>query len=259
MRSFATILALFGIAVVLTLGLLAFVNSFSRNQLDKRSAKILAGIIFVLSLLGAFAFLGWAGAGRIDAGIFQVIGWISIVVTLVLLWTAFRGDVLPQVAFIGGTSLLIGLLILAYSHHDLPYDIHQSGWIALTIGVVVASGFLYLSAWRLRSREIAVAPMPERADLQIEKRILLKAIKEVEFDRALGKLSDEEAEKMTSDYKSRAVLVLKALDHQNDGEKRNEDWVDSMIDKELKARMAIAGLVSGAVRKAKKQKEAQSS
>jgi hypothetical protein len=52
----------------------------------------------------------------------------------------------------------------------------------------------------------------QREELEREKRSLLKAIKEIEFDRETGKLSAEDAASLTAVYRARAIEVIKAIE-----------------------------------------------
>ena len=51
-----------------------------------------------------------------------------------------------------------------------------------------------------------------RRELARDKRLLLKAIKELEFDHAMGKLSDADFHDLVTRYRARAVAVLRRLD-----------------------------------------------
>lgn len=50
------------------------------------------------------------------------------------------------------------------------------------------------------------------AELREEKRRVLRAIKELEFDHDMGKLSDEDFEEISARYKLRAIEVMRRLD-----------------------------------------------
>jgi hypothetical protein len=71
-----------------------------------------------------------------------------------------------------------------------------------------------------------------RADLDRERKALLKAIKEVEFDRDMGKLDDADAEVVISRYRARAREVIKLLD--------GDTAYETQVEKELARRMADA-------------------
>jgi len=75
-----------------------------------------------------------------------------------------------------------------------------------------------------------------RGELEREKRTLLKAIKEAEFDREMGKLSKADAEEMIGIYRARAIEVIKELDHLESG---SAGTVREQIEREVKARLEI--------------------
>jgi len=54
--------------------------------------------------------------------------------------------------------------------------------------------------------------LPERAALHAEKRTLLRAIKDIQFEREMGKLSDEDFVRLDRAYRTRAKRVLALLD-----------------------------------------------
>ncbi|MBX3270816.1 MAG: zinc ribbon domain-containing protein [Sandaracinaceae bacterium] len=54
--------------------------------------------------------------------------------------------------------------------------------------------------------------LPERTALEAEKHTLLRAIKDIAFERELGKLSDEDFERLDRAYRARAKRVLALLD-----------------------------------------------
>ncbi|MSP17456.1 MAG: hypothetical protein EXR73_12765 [Myxococcales bacterium] len=56
------------------------------------------------------------------------------------------------------------------------------------------------------------ATAARRLELELEKRHILKAIKEVEFDQAMGKLDDTDAAAIIGRYRARGREVLRALD-----------------------------------------------
>jgi hypothetical protein len=51
-----------------------------------------------------------------------------------------------------------------------------------------------------------------------EKESLYAAIKELDFDHEMGKLSDEDYKQLKNEYTEKAVTVLKALDHKESGQ-----------------------------------------
>lgn len=79
-------------------------------------------------------------------------------------------------------------------------------------------------------------PLGARGELEREKKALLKAIKEAEFDREMGKLSKADAEEMIQIYRVRAIEVIKELDQLDAGA---AGTVREQIEREVKARLEI--------------------
>lgn len=80
-----------------------------------------------------------------------------------------------------------------------------------------------------------------RAALEREKTLVLRAIKELEFDRAMGKVSEADWQEMTGRLRARAVRLIRQLDS---GSAVYRD----LIEKELAAREASAGARAAASR-----------
>jgi hypothetical protein len=57
-----------------------------------------------------------------------------------------------------------------------------------------------------------------KAELREEKQRVLRAIKELEFDHAMGKLSDQDFKQVGDGYRLRAIEVMRALDEDLGGE-----------------------------------------
>ena len=74
-----------------------------------------------------------------------------------------------------------------------------------------------------------------RAALEREKTLVLRAIKELEFDRAMGKVSDADFDEMAGRLRARARMLLKQLDI--DGTAYRD-----LIERELAARLGSAGV-----------------
>ena len=107
--------------------------------------------------------------------------------------------------------------------------------ISLTIGAAGAAGFaLYrmLAPFATAEAEPLGQPLSERlrADLEREKMLALRAIKELEFDRAMGKVSTQDFEEMASRLRARALGFIQQLD---DGRTSYR----AVIERELQARL----------------------
>jgi len=106
------------------------------------------------------------------------------------------------------------------------------GWLS-----ILATGYLLVrtvQAFDLRVGGVAGGELSHgrRAELEREKKLLVKAIKEVEFDRESGKLDRGEAADAIGRYRARAVEILRLLDEGHDRE------VEAAIEKELAQRLA---------------------
>jgi hypothetical protein len=109
--------------------------------------------------------------------------------------------------------------------------------LSLTIG---AAGFAGAALFRtlapLVSRDFSPTdgPLSEsmRAVLEREKRLVLRSIKDLEFDKAMGKVSATDFEEMATRLRARAVTLMRQLD---EGGGYNE-----LIERELAARMQKA-------------------
>jgi hypothetical protein len=76
-----------------------------------------------------------------------------------------------------------------------------------------------------------------RAALEREKLLALRSIKELEFDRAMGKVSEEDFREMSGRLRARAARLIKALDAEGSG-------YQALIERELSARLAQSGVAS---------------
>lgn len=158
-------------------------------------------------------------------------------------WAGTRSEALAA-----GTLVVAGwILILAINrwHLGAPQVFLCLGWLS----IVAAGRLLWMSAMRagneLEGLPEELEPMDGMGagDLEREKRALLKAIKEVEFDRELGKMSDEDADEIVRVYRARAIEILKLLD--GGAAERPLDTsepIDQVIEREVRARLALAGV-----------------
>jgi hypothetical protein len=111
--------------------------------------------------------------------------------------------------------------------------------ISLTIG---AAGVAALCFYRMLAPLIAPyadidrQPLSERArlDLEREKALTLRSIKELEFDRAMGKVSTQDFDEMAGRLRARALGIMKQLD-------AGSSAYRALIEKELAARMGSKG------------------
>lgn len=135
-------------------------------------------------------------------------------------------------------SLMLATVAVIVSRESTPEHLIL---ISFTIGAAgaAAAGFYRMLAPLAAddAAELFREPLTERsrATLEREKALVLRSIKELEFDRAMGKLSDKDFEEMGARLRARAISIIKQLDDENAGYRE-------IIERELKARVAAAPL-----------------
>lgn len=171
----------------------------------------------------------------------------------------------PGVPVLAGLALA-GLVLILYVHHwsvtasmvFLTFawlGILGSGYYLWTAGLILAADEGESEGFH-HSRSRA-------EDLLLEKQSLLKAIKEVEFDHMMGKMSDQDASELSQAYRRRAVEILKALDSDSSGDDETLSIADK-IERDIRARAKVGSVAAKARKRAqsaaakKKQKAAAS-
>jgi hypothetical protein len=118
----------------------------------------------------------------------------------------------------------------------------SAGNVSLLIGAG-AFGVVALQVWKAiraaatKGEEPEAAPVAmgrRRRELEREKAVIYKAIKELEFDREMGKISETDYQEAHSNYRTRALRVLRQLD-------AGAASYREIIEKELAERLAQAG------------------
>ena len=89
--------------------------------------------------------------------------------------------------------------------------------ISLTIGAAgAAAAAVYRTIVPLTVRDVSrLGERPSeraRAALEREKTLVLRSIKELEFDRAMGKVSAKDFDEMSGRLRARAMMLMKQLD-----------------------------------------------
>jgi len=128
-------------------------------------------------------------------------------------------------------SLLAATVAVLMTRRNTPENLIL---ISLTIGAAgAAAAALYRTLAPLASaeHEVTAQPLSEtlRADLEREKALVLRSIKELEFDRAMGKVSAQDFDEMAGRLRARALGLMTQLD-QGTGYR-------SLIERELRERV----------------------
>jgi hypothetical protein len=155
----------------------------------------------------------------------------------------------------GHAGLVSGALLLAAGWGVI---LHLHRWYFTPAVVMLAIGWLGLvlgAAYLWRAGMAASDPGDDeddgfwqpggrRDELEREKRALLKAIKEIEFDHGLGKMSDADADELARFYRRRAIAVIKAIEAEGGaadpagGEEGGVSFAEQ-IEREVKARLSV--------------------
>lgn len=139
--------------------------------------------------------------------------------------------------------LFVGWVFIAWQNH-----FHITApvvFVCLAFLAVVATVY---NLWRTGAAAVSTGddegdstwakPAGRLGELEREKRTLLKAIKEAEFDRDMGKLSQRDADDMIRGYRARAIEVIKEIDlHERGG----VGTVREQILREIRARVELEG------------------
>jgi hypothetical protein len=114
--------------------------------------------------------------------------------------------------------LFVGWVFIAWQNHFHITAPVVFVWLAFL--AVVATVY---NLWRTGAAAVSTGdddgdstwakPAGRLGELEREKRTLLKAIKEAEFDHQMGKLSKHDADEMIRVYRGRAIEVIKDIDH----------------------------------------------
>ncbi|MEO5742440.1 MAG: hypothetical protein ABIS29_17780 [Vicinamibacterales bacterium] len=111
-------------------------------------------------------------------------------------------------------------------------------FVCLAIFAAALVGLAALQALRPlatgETREPEMVGGHTRAAIEREKNMVLRSIKELEFDRAMGKLDERDYEDMSARLRSRAVRLLEQLDNTSSGYRE-------LIERELASRLVKAG------------------
>ena len=145
-----------------------------------------------------------------------------------------RTAALPGAAI---AALLGALAIFAQNRWevDSPTVFLTIGWF----GIVGFGVFLLVAGLSVVSEsasDVGFALPSRTAELVSEKKALLKALKEIEFDRQLGKMSDADAKSISSMYRHQAIEIIKELDRREAG---GELEPAELVERELRARLEV--------------------
>ncbi len=108
--------------------------------------------------------------------------------------------------------------------------------LGLGAGAAATAGLaLYRTLWPLVANDFtetfSIVGRRTRAALEREKSLVLRSIKELEFDHAMGKISERDFQEMSGRLRSRALSLIQQLDVDAGG-------YAELIEQEVRARLA---------------------
>jgi len=119
-------------------------------------------------------------------------------------------------------ALVVGWLFIAWQNHfhiSAPLVVVCLGYLAVvaTVSNLWRTGASAVSGDDQDNDSTWAKPAGALGELEREKRTLLKAIKEAEFDHQMGKLSQHDVDDMIRTYRARAIEVIKEIDRLETG------------------------------------------
>ena len=108
-------------------------------------------------------------------------------------------------------------------------------WFACAALVMVAGCYVLIPLFREPKGESG-ADLPDETELDRlldRKALIYRSIRDLDFEHAMGRLSDADYQRLQADYKNDAALILQKLDQLG----ASED-LDKAIEKEIAARRA---------------------
>jgi len=129
-------------------------------------------------------------------------------------------------------SLAASTAAVVLSRQSAPEHLILISLTILAAGAAAAAVYRTIVPFTVRDvSRLAERPSDRaRAALEREKTLVLRSIKELEFDRAMGKVSDKDFEEMAGRLRTRAMTLMKQLDSGSSG-------YQDVIERELNARL----------------------
>ena len=138
-------------------------------------------------------------------------------------------------------SILLATAAVFLTRRSTPENLILLSFTMAAAGVTAAA--LYRMLLPLTTPEAAIVDQPlterHRATLERDKALTLRTIKELEFDRAMGKLSQKDFDEMAGRLRQRAMSLMKQLDEGAS--------YSTVIEQELQSRLAALGSSPAAV------------
>ena len=133
-------------------------------------------------------------------------------------------------------SLISATAAVMMSRRSTPEHLVLISLTIIAAGLAAAAFYRTLAPLAAPDMTMFSEALSERARYAVEreKMLVLRSIKELEFDRAMGKVSPKDFDDMSLRLRTRALTLMKQLDEGDAGYR-------VVIERELRARMAAAG------------------
>jgi hypothetical protein len=144
-----------------------------------------------------------------------------------------RDTTFKAVHFFVLASLMAATGAVIMSRQSTPEHLLLISVTIATAGLAAAGFYRMLSPLVSDAPPSAAEPLSERARavLERDKALALRALKDLEFDRSMGRMSQADFDEMSARLRGRALSLMKQLDEEGTGYR-------SIIERELNARLA---------------------
>jgi hypothetical protein len=111
-------------------------------------------------------------------------------------------------------SILLATVAVVLTRRSSPEHLILLSFTIASAGAVAAALYRTVLPLMFRNPTIDDGPLTDRrrAALERDKMLTLRAIKDLEFDRAMGKLSQKDFDEMSARLRQRALALMKQLD-----------------------------------------------
>jgi hypothetical protein len=129
-------------------------------------------------------------------------------------------------------SLMAATVAVVMAKQATPEHLILLSFTIAAAGLAAAAFYRTIAPLATDDVSLYTEPMTDRTrtTLEREKALTLRAIKELEFDRAMGKVSENDFEEMVGRLRARAISIMKQLDD-------DSSVYRELIERELRARV----------------------
>ena len=132
-------------------------------------------------------------------------------------------------------SLMLATVAVVMSRQSSPEHLVLISFTIAAAGAAAAGFYRMLAPLATDDASVFSEPLTERSRMAFEreKALVIRSIKELEFDRAMGKLSPKDFDEMGGRLRARAIMLMKQLDEGGSAYRE-------LIERELSSRLADA-------------------